>query len=570
MAYTGLKLFMLKLKQMILSNNHPLVTPQFQLLYDGLGLMIQTIFVEKESDLHKLEEVRNLKRRFKDVTKEAHDMLDLFVSAINFKHKICDPISYVFDFSLIIEDVMRSIKSIREDFISILNNTKMELYPRTDSQKTRSAAAGGTSCSRNSPVWEENEIVVGLDPDIDIIRDKLSEDTKKLDVISIVGMGGSGKTTLATKVFNDRFVVYHFRVRGWVTVSQKYEKTDLLNQMLASIGVEMEHDQRDSYSHLREKLHKCLMGKRYLVVIDDIWNNKSWDDLKVVFPDNNNGSRLLVTSRHKRVALHAKSNGLIHQLRYLTDEESWELLHKKVFHGNDFPDVLTVPGMQIARNCHGLPLAVVVIAGVLAKEPVIKDTWERISRRGGSLIVKALALSLNHLPSHLRDCFLYLGSFPEDYRFGVPRLICLWIAQGFIQEVKSQSFEETAKDYLMELVDRNLVVIQDRKFNGAIKTFSLHDVLRELSMEIATKERFCTQVIGWDNCIIAPFKTSRIFIGHDTKLRSLLPFYSYSYESYIIHKCSQSWSAGSETMSSKIFPRRNIIINWLKVPCNLE
>ncbi|KAJ0447686.1 putative P-loop containing nucleoside triphosphate hydrolase [Helianthus annuus] len=470
--------------------------PQLQLLYQELGSMIQTLFSEKRNYLHKLEEVRYLKGRFKDVVEEAHDMLDLIVlhTHSNSKNRIFIQMLHIIDFHprtdkrknqsvcAMTVDVMRSIKSIKEEYFSILHNMKMEPHLRTDKPKAQSAAAGATSSSRNSLGANSllDEIIVGLDREVDLIRDKLAEDTSKLDIVSIVGMGGLGKTTLATKVFTDSFVCYHFRIRGWVTVSQTYEKTYLLNQLLVSIGVKINLDKRHLYSHLREKLHKSLMCQRYLVVIDDIWNTEAWDDLKVVFPNHNNGSRLLLTSRHKKVALHANPYGFIHHLRCLTDEESWELLHKKVFHGHDFPDSLTGPGMQIARNCRGLPLAMVVIAGVLAKEPVIKESWERISQSGSSLIFKGhmetLALSLNHLPSHLRNCFLYLGGFPEDYRFHVARLIWLWIAEGFIQEFENQSLEETAKDYLMELVVRNLVGVQDRKFDRAIKTFFVHDV----------------------------------------------------------------------------------------------
>ncbi|KAM0049258.1 putative P-loop containing nucleoside triphosphate hydrolase, leucine-rich repeat domain superfamily [Helianthus debilis subsp. tardiflorus] len=560
MSYPGLKLFMEKLKQMIYSNdisqisNHPSMLskrPQLQLLYEELGSMIQTLSVETGNDLHELEEVRDLKKRFKDVAEEAQDVVDLFVSDINFISKKQPLISHASEASLDLEDVMRSIKSIQEDFISICHNMKMESTPRTASLKTQSGAAGGTSCYRNSLVWDE--VVVGLDRDVDLIRGKLAEDTRKLDVVSIVGTGGIGKTTLATKVFNDPYVVYYFHVRGWVTVSQTYDKTDLLNQLLASIGVEIDPHKRDTYSYLREQLHKCLTGKRYLVVIDDIWNTKAWDYLQVVFQDHEKGSRLLLTSRHKKVALHAKSYGLVHQLSYLTDQQSWELLSRKVFHGNNsVPDSLNVPGMQIARNCRGLPLSVVLIAGVLAKESATKDSWEKISRSGSALVNKGhretLALSLNHLPSHLRDCFLYLGGFPEDYRFGVTMLIWLWIAEGFIEEVKSQSLEETATDYLMELLDRNLVVIQDRKFDRAIKTISVHDSLRELCLEVATKERVFLKLLGSDQVIDATYKTRRIFTDRyinstiSTRVRSLLSFCSYPYASYIIGKCSHSWT----------------------------
>ncbi|KAJ0489925.1 putative virus X resistance protein-like, coiled-coil [Helianthus annuus] len=452
MAYPGVKLFMEKLKQMIYSNDIPQISndpsvlskrPQLQLLYEELGSMIQTLFVDTENDPHELEEVRNLKKRFKDVAEEAQDLVDLFAYDVNFKSKIQPLISHASETSLDLEDVMRSIKSIKEDFFSIIQKVRMESSPTTNSLKTQSAASVGTSCFRNSPVGDG--IVVGLGRDIEIIRDKLTEDTRKLDVVSIVGMGGSGKTTLATKVFSDPFVVHHFWVRGWVTVSQKYERKDVLNRLLAYMGVDIDPDTRDNYPQLRKKLHQHLMGQRYLVVIDDIWSTQAWDDLKVVFPNLDNGSRILLTSRHKTVALHAKPHGFIHQLRSLTDEESLELLRKKVFRGDHFPDWSSLPGMQIARNCRGLPLSVVVIAGVLAKESATEESWERISKSGSSLILKGqmqtFALSLNHLPSHLRGCFIYLGCFPEDYTFRVTRLIWLWIAEGFIQETRNRSLE---------------------------------------------------------------------------------------------------------------------------------
>lgn len=120
------------------------------------------------------------------------------------------------------------------------------------------------------------EVVVGLDWDVQIIRDKLVEDEKKLDVVSIVGTGGIGKTTLATKLFNDRFVVHHFYVRAWVTVSQTYEKRDVLIQILASMGVQLDLEKVID-SQILEMLHKSLMGKRYMIFIDDIWSIEAWD-----------------------------------------------------------------------------------------------------------------------------------------------------------------------------------------------------------------------------------------------------------------------------------------------------
>lgn len=194
------------------------------------------------------------------------------------------------------------------------------------------------------------EIVVGFEQDAERIRDKLVEDQKKLDVVSIVGMGGIGKTTLANKVFNDPFVVYHFHARAWVTVSQTYEKRNFLIKTLVSLGVELDLV-NDSYCRLREMLHKRLMGFRFLIVIDDIWSIEAWDELREFFPNDENGSQIPLTSSIKEVASHAKSHGFVHQLQYFTPtgRESWELLHKKVFHGNNCPKSLIKPGMQIAK-----------------------------------------------------------------------------------------------------------------------------------------------------------------------------------------------------------------------------
>ncbi|MFS8025101.1 hypothetical protein Hanom_Chr16g01470971 [Helianthus anomalus] len=186
--------------------------------------------------LHKLEEVRNLKGRFKDV-EEAHDMLDLFMLDANSRNQIFVRMVDIFEFSrrthslknqsicALAEDVMRSIKSIMEDYFSILHNINIEPIPRIISLKTQSAAAGVTSSSRNSLGSNSllDEIIVGHDHDADLIRDKLSEDTRKLNIVSIVGM-----------------------------------------------GVDIVPDKRDDYSHLPKKQHKRLMSHSYLIVIDDI------------------------------------------------------------------------------------------------------------------------------------------------------------------------------------------------------------------------------------------------------------------------------------------------------------
>ncbi|CAI9299192.1 unnamed protein product [Lactuca saligna] len=465
--YADVQMFMGKLQQLINCNDNELINnqsilcerPQFHLLYEELGSMIQTLFNHEDQDLHNFEEMKKLKKRFKAAAEEAEYIVDIFLSAVHCRNNRYSPISNVFQPYLHLEVVMRSIDSIKMEFMTMrMDNMKMDASQRTDRLQMQSS---GTSRSRNSIGSNKvkEEMVVGFDRDAEIIRDKLAEDGKHLDVVSIVGMGGIGKSTLANKVFTDPFVVYHFHIRGWVTVSQTYDKRDLLIQVLSSIddGLELEEA---TNSQLHQILHRSLY-----------------------------------------FAWHAKLHGLIHHLQHLTEEESWKLLCEKVFKGDECPKWLIKPGKQITKNCHGLPLSVVVMAGVLAKEPRHKDVWLKISYSVHSYMasdkkgcLETIALSYHHLPLHLRDCFLYLGGFPEDYKIHSPWLLWVWMAEGFIQEDGNQSLEEIAKGYLVDLVDRNLVIVQKRYLSGDIRRCKVHDLVRQLSVEKGKEERFFLKI----------------------------------------------------------------------------
>ncbi|KAL8267895.1 hypothetical protein R6Q59_001693 [Mikania micrantha] len=563
MTYAGLKMFMEKLEQLINCNDNPLTNypeiirekPQFQLLYQDVGSMIQTLYIDEHQDSHQLEKFDDLKKRFIDAAEEAQYIVDLFLSGVHIRNNnvsdvqirrssksVVDlvlsfayirnnrhfPTSRAFKRSLNLVNVRRSFKSVKEKFMSMRNdNTKMDASRRTERTLDQSASAAA------GPKKLLNEIIVGIDDDAKLIKDKLMEDRRKLDVVSVVGMGGIGKTTLATKVFNDSYVKYHFHVRVWVTVSQTYDKRHVLIQILESIRGQF--DLRDATdSRLHELVHKQLMGKRYFIVIDDVWDIETWDDLKLFFPHDNNGSRILLTSRLTEVAKHANSDGLIHHLGYLNKEKGWELLCKKVFNGNDCPEWSIKHGMQIVENCKGLPLAVAVIAGVLAKESLSEKFWAEIAYRTGSYIVgdqngsilETLALSYNHLPLHLRECFLYIGGFPEDYKFKVRWLILLWMAEGFIQEDGNRSLEDIADGYLMDLIDRNLVNVDVRsKSNEGVTDCNVHDLVRELCLRKAKEEGFILQMgkqissSHFSNVTTPPHKPMRMIVDNDANIQ---------------------------------------------------
>ncbi|XP_057488151.1 putative late blight resistance protein homolog R1B-16 isoform X2 [Actinidia eriantha] len=365
--------------------------------------------------------------------------------------------------------------------------------------------------SRAYPSTGEEETIVGLEEEVFIIKEQLTGVRKQLDVISIVGMPGIGKTTLAIKVYNDPLVQYHFHIRAWITISQEYVKRDLLCGLLSSVkhhtnGVDQMSDEevnQMSDEELVQRLYKSLKGRRYFIVMDDIWDSKVWSDLQKYFPNDNNGSRIMFTSRNHDVASLAKSSRPPLSLRFLTAYESWVLFRRKIFRRESCPPHLKKIGKRIAKKCQGVPLVIVVVAGILTNEEKSPDQWKKVGKTlnfqmtaDPQIWTKTLALSYNHLPHHLKLCFLYLGVFPEDYQVPVRRLIWLWVAEGFIRETGEKSLEDVAEEYLMELIGRSLVLVSKRRFDGGAKACCIHDLLRDFCIKQAEKECFLQRISG--------------------------------------------------------------------------
>ncbi|KAK4433081.1 putative late blight resistance proteinR1B-16 [Sesamum alatum] len=254
-----------------------------------------------------------------------------------------------------------------------------------------------------------------------------------------------------------------------------------------------------------EEVYKGLKGMRYLIVMDDMWSKKAWDDVKMIFPDDDNGSRIVVTTRLLDIATYANfsSSSPPHEMHFLDEDQSWNLLRQIVFKQQDCPVELEKIGKLIARNCGGLPLAIVVIAGLLSTVGRTQASWENIAENVNLAVTtnyeqfeKILSLSYIHLPQHLRPCFLYMGGFPEDYEIPVWKLIKLWVAEGFIKPSGSKSFEEEAEEYLEDLVKRSLVLVTTRKTNGKIKICGVHDLIRDLCIRKAQDEKFLYRYVS--------------------------------------------------------------------------
>ncbi|KAA8532448.1 hypothetical protein F0562_032481 [Nyssa sinensis] len=454
------------------------------------------------------ENLEFLRTFLKDSKKKCYEhgkMKDLVTRIIDLGFEVTDEICWAIDcksdiicYSRDFNDVIKEIESILKVVKEISNkNSYGTGVPQAELH------TDGSSSRASAPNLEE-ETVVGFEDQANMITEELVGGSKQLAVISIHGMGGSGKTTLATKLYNDPYIVYHFYIRGWTYVSQEYRKRDLLLGILSSI-VRLEEIYTMTDEELGGKLYRHLKGKRYFIVMDDLWHIKAWNYLKIFFPNECNGSRIILTSRQKEVALQAKPDGPIHFLRFLTKDESWDLLQQKVFLNETCPPDLVEIGKEIAKKCQGLPLAIVVVAGLLAKTDKTQNWWNQVAERVGSFLVSdpkqcldTLALSYNYLPHHLKPCFLYFGAFPEDYEIPVHKLISLWIAEGFIHQFGQRRLEDVAGEYLIDLIDRSLVLVAKKGSIGRIKACRVHDLLHDLCLRKAEEENFLEKIYGYE------------------------------------------------------------------------
>ncbi|KAM7466507.1 hypothetical protein LguiB_014069 [Lonicera macranthoides] len=503
-------------------------------LIHGVGSKAQEIYDElrwmkaflRDADAKQNEEQR-IREWVADVRKlayDAGDVLESFLLRVESKKgggikNILKRYVCILNECVVLHKVGSEMKGIKARISEL--KSRLETYgirSLSEVQENSNSASERRNLLRRTYSHVIEDDFVGLQGDVEKLVAHLVNDDKDGDeyysVVSVCGMGGLGKTTIARKVYNHAEVKHHFDSFAWVCISQKWQPTDILQQILIKlIPEEKDRIVKLSNDELIRQLFNIQQEKRCLIVLDDIWSPEAWDCLKNAFPKESTKSKLLLTSRNTEVAVHVDPEGFLHQPRILNKDESWKLLKKKAFSKRDHNDPEEVKeqeklGIEMVRRCGGLPLAIIVLGGILVTKHSLRE-WENVCHNIKSFLRKGegmrqhnggvedmLALSYNDLPYQLKPCFLYLGKFEEDSEIEVERLYQLWMAESMVlseDQKQGETMMDVAEWYLDELAKRCMVQVQLREEGYGITKFRscrLHDMLRDLCLSKAKEEDF--------------------------------------------------------------------------------
>ncbi|XP_058771517.1 putative disease resistance protein At3g14460 isoform X2 [Vicia villosa] len=480
--------------------------------------------------------VNNWLDDLKDALYVADDILDhIFTkSALSKKNKQVSTVDYFSRFFNFEErDMVRKLEDIVARLESIL---KLK-----DILGLQLIATHHSSWRTPSTSLEDRSVIFGRDQDKQaILKLILHDDDDNTGVIPIVGMGGLGKTTLAQFVYNHDSIKSKFDIQAWVCVSDDFDVLKVTKFIAEEVGSACN---TNNLNILHRDLKEKLTGKRFLIVLDDVWteDDDSWNSLIKPLQYGTMGSKILVTTRIDKVASMVQTIQP-YSLHQLSDEDCWSVFANNASlspdESSEDMDLQNI-GKEIVRKCKGLPLAAQSLGRLLREKRDIRD-WNSILNNNiwenKSKIIPALRISYHYLPPYLKRCFVYCSLFPKDYKFDKDELILLWMAEDLLHPSENnKTLEEVGYGYFNDLVSKSFFQHSD---NGNFKQhFVMHDLVHDLATWLGGEFYFRTEVIGKDTKIGTktrhlsfskfsdPVSTNFDIFGSIKCLRTISPIY---------------------------------------------
>ncbi|KAK9214433.1 hypothetical protein WN944_006425 [Citrus x changshan-huyou] len=383
---------------------------------------------------------------------------------------------------------------------NVSNNVK-----KPERVRTTSLIDEGGVCGR---VDEKNELLSKL-------LCGSSEQQKGLHVISLVGLGGIGKTTLAQLAYNNDEVKRNFEKVIWVCVSDTFEEIRVAKAIIEGLGVSASG--LSEFESLMKQIQEYITRKKFFLVLDDVWDGdyKKWDPFFSCLKNGHHESKILITTRDRSVALQLGSIDII-PVKELGEGECWLLFKQIAFLRRSFEDCekLEPIGRKIADKCKGLPLAAKVIGNLLRSKSTVSE-WQRILdsemwkvEEIGKGLLPPLLLSYNDLPSNsmVKRCFSYCSVFPKDYNIRKEELITLWMAQGYLNSEEDEEMEMIGEEYFNILATRSFFQeFEKDDDDDDIMSCKMHDIVHDFAQFVSSKECLWLEIKGTKESVINSF-----------------------------------------------------------------